>query len=173
MSYKGYTSDTEESSFKKETLQILYKMIRRYPEVKELAQLLFLMGGETIIFDGWGNISDIENLIYYGKIIEVEDVSMEIPCSGEYECMQGFCWCNTAEVIADKPHFTPVYAFALSTFYPNTPFWMEHFILKNSRTGKYYEATDIKVIKKYYAMDISVEKLHDMESEYFDYDIDE
>jgi hypothetical protein len=170
---KEYDSDTKEKEFLKETLYILKKMQKRYPEVKELSQILLLMGGDTIVFDGWGEIKDMAELVRVGRIVEVEDVSMDIVREGKYDCMLGLCWCNTAEIVSDNPHFIPVYAFALSEYYKRIGYWMEHFIMKDTRTGKYYEATDINDVTKYFAMDISKNKLMDMEREYFDYDIDE
>ena len=45
--------------------------------------------------------------------------------------------------------------------------------MKDAKTGKYYEATDIDTITRYYVMDITFDKMSDMESEDFEFEIDE
>lgn len=170
---KVYTTDDDEEIFMNETQAVLKKLTETYPEIKELAQVLLLIGGDTIVFDGWGEPKDIADLVKSGKIVEIEEISMEIVNEGEYECMVGYCWANTAEIVQEKPQFIPVYSFALNNYYNNIAFWMEHFILKNINNGKYYEATEVDNVIKYFAMDITKAKLMEMESKYTDYDIDD
>jgi hypothetical protein len=157
--------------FLKETNWMLDKLVKKYPEIKELSQMLLLMGGNTVIFDGWGQLDDLSDLLYNGKIVEVEDVSLDL-AKGK-DCPVGFCWSNTATFVLENPNLIPVYAFALNSHYKTFSFWMEHFIVKDKNTGKYYEATDIDSIIKYYVIDITFDKMSDMESEYFEFEIDE
>lgn len=177
---KEYTDDDTMSEndrilagkvFLKETDWVLNKLVNKYPEVKELSQMLLLMGGDTIIFDGWGQLDDLSDITHNGKIVEVEDVGLDL-AKGK-DCPVGFCWSNTATFVLENPNLTPVYAFALNTYYKDVTFWMEHFIVKDKNTGKYFEATDIDSISKYYVMDITFDKMSDMESEYFEFEIDE
>jgi hypothetical protein len=168
--------DTENNrvAFLEQSNATLEKMRARYQSVKELSQMLLLMGGDTIVFDGWGRPIDLMNLLNNGRIVETEDVGMELIGTTGCDCNLGFCWCNTAEFVHEFAHLKPVYAFALNNYSEDgLSFWMEHFIVKDTNTDKYYEATEIDTIEKYFAMDITVEKLLDMEGACFDYDIDE
>ena len=155
----------------KETNWMLDKLVKKHLEVKELSQMLLLMGGDTVIFDGWGQLYDLSDILHNGKIVEVEDVGMDL-AKGK-DCPVGYCWCNTAAFVLENPNLSPVYAFALNSHYKTFSFWMEHFIVKDKNTGKYFEATDIDSITKYYVMDITFDHMNDMESKYFGFEYDD
>jgi hypothetical protein len=159
---KEYTTETPEETFFSETTERLTELSDKYSEIRELAQVLLLVGGKTIIFDGWGAPEDLETIISVGKFIDAKDVDTAM--AKREDCEEGFCWSNAATLLADYKDFEPVYAFALSTYYKTYPFWMEHFILHYIPTGIYHESTDLTTttIEKYFVMDISKRQFYDM-----------
>jgi len=143
-----------------EDIERLAELSEEYSSIRDLANILLLAGGKTVLFDGWGNAEDLETIAAVGKFIDAKDVDTAMARLAE--CEEGFCHSNAGELLSIHSDFQPVYAFALNYLYKKCPFWMEHFILKHIPTGKYHESTDIITIKKCFVMDISKRQFMDM-----------
>jgi len=149
----------------KDTEEKLERILEMNPELQDLVQILLLMGGDTVEFEGWASLNDLEFFTHTGKSIDPKNVSKAM--AKNEDCRIGWCWENAAEL--KTRDLVPVYAFALVDYYGIYSYWMEHFILKHRPTGTYHESTPVTRVLWYYVNDISIKDFKRMRDEPIDW----